>query len=249
MGDPRSSATRTTTRERYTGTADNGGVHTNSGIPNHAYYLAVNGGQNAGCTRDRRTAGTPTPRTATSRSRPSGWTRPQQIFYDGLHQPDGVRQLLRRPQRHRRGGRRRPAAAISHAWDAVGVHKGCTPGVPPPPPCTGDATAAAPVRVAAPLRQQRRLHLDLRQRIGRASPSTSACWTPRQATTTSTSRTPTATCWRPTPARTAAGRTSPCIPTLDRLGAAGHATRAWSPRASRSTRSSPASTTTRTVGG
>ena len=28
---------------------DNGGVHTNSGIPNHAYYLLVNGGLNASC--------------------------------------------------------------------------------------------------------------------------------------------------------------------------------------------------------
>lgn len=31
---------------RYTGTQDNGGVHTNSGIPNHAYYLAIEGGSN-----------------------------------------------------------------------------------------------------------------------------------------------------------------------------------------------------------
>ncbi len=31
---------------RYTGTDDNGGVHTNSGIPNHAFYLAVVGGTN-----------------------------------------------------------------------------------------------------------------------------------------------------------------------------------------------------------
>lgn len=30
--------------ERYTGTADSGGVHINSGIPNHAFYLAVVGG-------------------------------------------------------------------------------------------------------------------------------------------------------------------------------------------------------------
>ncbi|MBP6003936.1 MAG: M4 family metallopeptidase [Pyrinomonadaceae bacterium] len=30
--------------ERYTGTADSGGVHINSGIPNHAYYLAAAGG-------------------------------------------------------------------------------------------------------------------------------------------------------------------------------------------------------------
>jgi bacillolysin len=33
--------------DRYTGTADNGGVHTNSGIANHWFYLLVNGGQNA----------------------------------------------------------------------------------------------------------------------------------------------------------------------------------------------------------
>lgn len=31
---------------RYTGTDDNGGVHTNSGIPNHVYYLAIEGGTN-----------------------------------------------------------------------------------------------------------------------------------------------------------------------------------------------------------
>jgi bacillolysin len=35
--------------ERQIGGVDNGGVHTNSGIPNHAYYLLANGGQNAGC--------------------------------------------------------------------------------------------------------------------------------------------------------------------------------------------------------
>lgn len=35
--------------ERYTGSDDNGGVHINSSIPNHAYYLLVNGGLNASC--------------------------------------------------------------------------------------------------------------------------------------------------------------------------------------------------------
>ena len=30
--------------DRYTGTLDNGGVHTNSAIPNHAFYLAIEGG-------------------------------------------------------------------------------------------------------------------------------------------------------------------------------------------------------------
>lgn len=32
--------------ERYTGTSDNGGVHTNSGISNNVFYLAANGGTN-----------------------------------------------------------------------------------------------------------------------------------------------------------------------------------------------------------
>jgi len=31
---------------RYTGPEDNGGVHINSGIPNHAFYLAIEGGTN-----------------------------------------------------------------------------------------------------------------------------------------------------------------------------------------------------------
>lgn len=37
--------------DRYTGTFDNGGVHINSGIANHWYYLLVNGGQNANSSR------------------------------------------------------------------------------------------------------------------------------------------------------------------------------------------------------
>jgi bacillolysin len=32
--------------KRYLGTSDNGGVHTNSGIANHAFYLAIEGGTN-----------------------------------------------------------------------------------------------------------------------------------------------------------------------------------------------------------
>src|SRR5262249_9628734 len=32
--------------KRYTGTADNGGVHTNSGISNQMFYLAIEGGAN-----------------------------------------------------------------------------------------------------------------------------------------------------------------------------------------------------------
>ena len=49
MGDPEEDDDPDHYSERYTGTGDNGGVHTNSGIPNHAYYLLVEGGPNAGC--------------------------------------------------------------------------------------------------------------------------------------------------------------------------------------------------------
>ena len=49
MADPAEYGDRDHYSERYRGTDDNGGVHTNSGIPNHAYYLLVNGGTNAGC--------------------------------------------------------------------------------------------------------------------------------------------------------------------------------------------------------
>jgi bacillolysin len=37
--------------DRYTGTSDNGGVHTNSGIANHWFYLLAHGGQNANTAR------------------------------------------------------------------------------------------------------------------------------------------------------------------------------------------------------
>ncbi len=49
MADPREDGDPDHYSERQIGGDDNGGVHSNSGIPNHAYYLLVNGGKNAGC--------------------------------------------------------------------------------------------------------------------------------------------------------------------------------------------------------
>jgi Zn-dependent metalloprotease len=49
MGDPEEDGDPDHYLERYTGPDDNGGVHTNSGIANHAYWLLVNGGMNASC--------------------------------------------------------------------------------------------------------------------------------------------------------------------------------------------------------
>ncbi|MBU0703781.1 MAG: M4 family metallopeptidase, partial [Chloroflexi bacterium] len=49
MADPEEDGDPDHYTELYIGSDDNGGVHSNSGIPNHAYYLLVNGGLNASC--------------------------------------------------------------------------------------------------------------------------------------------------------------------------------------------------------
>ena len=46
MADPRAFGDPDHYSRRYTGREDNGGVHINSGIPNHAFYLAIEGGTN-----------------------------------------------------------------------------------------------------------------------------------------------------------------------------------------------------------
>lgn len=128
-------------------TSDNGGVHTNSGIPNHAYYLAVNGGQNAGCTAGQwRSA--PTHTEDCDVTVPAvGLGDATQIFYDGFTSLPEFANFC-----DARNATVASAAAIGAtqasnidlAWDAVGVHESCTPGVPPPPPCTGSANATIP---------------------------------------------------------------------------------------------------------
>lgn len=49
MADPEEDGDPDHYSERYIGSDDNGGVHSNSGIGNHAYYLLVEGGLNASC--------------------------------------------------------------------------------------------------------------------------------------------------------------------------------------------------------
>lgn len=51
MADPGEDGDPSHYADRYTGTSDNGGVHWNSGIANHWFYLLVNGGQNASPSR------------------------------------------------------------------------------------------------------------------------------------------------------------------------------------------------------
>lgn len=86
-------------------TSDNGGVHTNSGIPNHAFYvLATTLGGNA-------------------------WEAPGQIWYETLADPRlkpnatfaQFGSLTLRQARTRYGAGSREASAVHAAWDAVKV--------------------------------------------------------------------------------------------------------------------------------
>jgi len=47
MADPNEDGDPSHYADRYTGTSDNGGVHTNNGIANHWFYLLTEGGRNA----------------------------------------------------------------------------------------------------------------------------------------------------------------------------------------------------------
>jgi bacillolysin len=141
MGDPQEFGDPDHYSERFTGEADNGGVHTNSGIANHAYYLAVNGGQNAGC------GGSPSGHTHTADCDVTvpavGLDTAAQVFYDGFTSlPEFGNFCDARNATVAVAGA--AASSISAAWAAVGVHAGCTPGTPPPPPCEGDDTASIP---------------------------------------------------------------------------------------------------------
>jgi bacillolysin len=124
------------------GPEDNGFVHSNSGIANHAYYLALAGGQNAGCIAQN---GHPATHTADCDVIVDGLgvDRAAEIFYDGFTSLPEFGNFCdaRNATVAVSGGDRE---AIRDAWTAVGVYDGCTPGTPPPPPCVGDETATIP---------------------------------------------------------------------------------------------------------
>jgi bacillolysin len=133
---------------RLLGAADNGFVHSNSGIANHAYYLALAGGQNAGCIAQN---GHPVTHTADCDVIVDGVgiDRAAEVFYNGFTSLPEFGNFCdaRNATVAVAGGDR---FDISDAWAAVGVHAGCTPGVPPPPPCMGDDTASIPFETPHP---------------------------------------------------------------------------------------------------
>src|SRR6266508_1100382 len=141
MGDPQEDNDPDHYSEFIVTDLDNGGVHSNSGISNHAYYLAVNGGKNAGC------GGSASGHTHTLDCDVTvlalGLAAAEHVFYDGFTSlPEYANFCDARNATVAVAGT--AAAGTSLAWDAVGVHSGCTPATPPPPPCESDPDATIP---------------------------------------------------------------------------------------------------------
>jgi Zn-dependent metalloprotease len=148
MGDPEEDGDPSHYSQRYTGTSDNGGVHTNSGISNHAYYLAVNGGSNASCTANA-SHGVLLTEDCDVVVPAIGLDRARTIFYNGFTSlPEYANFCDARNATVATAGT--DADAVGLAWDAVGVHDGCAPGTPPPPPCEGSADAQLPIESPHP---------------------------------------------------------------------------------------------------
>jgi Zn-dependent metalloprotease len=102
---------------RYVGVEDNGGVHTNSGIPNHAFYLAIEGGTN-------RTSGL-----AVQGVGPANRAQIERVFYRGFTTfltPSSnfaqARQATLRAASELYGESSATFRAVSQAWTAVGVN-------------------------------------------------------------------------------------------------------------------------------
>jgi len=102
---------------RFTGTEDNGGVHINSGIPNHAYYLAVEGGTN-------RTSGL-----AVQGVGRANRDQMEKVFYRAFTQlmPANATFAVARAAtiqaaRDLFGSNSAVERAVTEAWMAVGVH-------------------------------------------------------------------------------------------------------------------------------
>jgi thermolysin len=112
MADPNEDGDPSHYADRYIGTGDNGGVHTNSGIANHWFYLLVNGGQNANPARSGTgVAGI-------------GLPAAEQIVYEGFTALPATADFCAARQStiavaeaHAEGY----AANVAAAWDEVGV--------------------------------------------------------------------------------------------------------------------------------
>jgi Zn-dependent metalloprotease len=148
MADPREDGDPDHYTERYTGTSDSGGVHTNSGIPNHAYHLLVNGGQNAGCDGIGSSGHTHTADCGVTVTG-VGVADAQRIFFRGFTTLPSTATMCQA-----RAGTETAAGALfgagsqqqtatSSAWQAVGVHPCGAPPPQPPSVTTGSASGVS----------------------------------------------------------------------------------------------------------
>ena len=142
MADPTEDDDPSHYDDRFTGTDDNGGVHTNSGIANHWYYLLVNGGQNAD---PARASGTPVAGI--------GLAAAEQVAFMGFTAlPAGATFCDARASTIAVAGSN--AANVADAWDEVGVDTALCGGADNPPsvaitnPADG-ATVSGTVNVTA----------------------------------------------------------------------------------------------------
>lgn len=109
--------------ERFTDKEDNGGVHINSGIINHAFYLLVDGGLNASCASptdhaSEHCSGLETPVTGI------GMARAEQLFYLAfIGLPADANLCEARRATETLAGAVDPEAqpSVAAAWSAVGV--------------------------------------------------------------------------------------------------------------------------------
>ena len=121
MADPAEDGDPDHYSELYTGKQDSGGVHSNSGIPNHAYYLVVNGGENA---RDNTTNHPHDGPEVTG----IGLAAAEQIFYTGFTSLPSTatmsqaREATVKAAITRYGAGSQQATSTANAWEAVGVH-------------------------------------------------------------------------------------------------------------------------------
>ena len=102
---------------RFTGREDNGGVHINSGIPNHVFYLAIEGGSN-------RTSGLTVQGVGAANRE-----QIEKVFYRAFvfllpanATFSTARAATIQAARDLYGATSAPAAAITQAWTAVGVN-------------------------------------------------------------------------------------------------------------------------------
>jgi thermolysin len=113
--------------ERYTGTADNGGVHINSGIANKAFYLVAKGGSH-------HLGGTMTGIGPDDAAKI--WYRALTSFMTSSTNFAGARTATLNAATALFGNTSTQYNAVCQAWSMVGVGTSCT--APPPPPSGTD---------------------------------------------------------------------------------------------------------------